>query len=127
MNKSIRLQFKPSIPIRLENVLASFGFVLHSRKKDRWVIYRKTLDAKPQLTYAIRENLEHKLNDILDEYYDPYPYILEIRTKCMEVAEGLSGAQKEWVLGWIETNIDDELCSVPWTDEDFLPDVEGSC
>lgn len=124
---TVLLQFKESIPVKLENALADFGFTRYSRKIGEWVIYEKVLTPTSLnefgMTKKVEDEIRHRLEKIIDAYLDPYSYTEAIREQCTRVANQLPKNQRAWVFKWIRDTID---CPPPWEDENYQPSL-GFC
>ena len=130
MSNIVKLQFKSTIPARLENALADFGFTQYARKVGSWVIYEKDLTKhKPReidnfgVSKNVQAHLLSRLERVIDSYLDPYSHTDAIRSQCMRIANQLPKNQRAWVLDWIEKNVD---AKPPWEDESYQPQL-GFC
>lgn len=143
MPDSIKLRFKSSIPIRLENALTSFGFTRYARKQGVWVIYEKMpgqVVVKPDdaaedivdpdefgVTADVQDQLRARMYKLIDRYLDPYSNIPAIKIQCMAIANQLPDNQRDWVINWISKELDSDFHTPPWEDEDYQPNLEGFC
>lgn len=139
MNKKVMLRFREDIPARLEDALVDFGFIFFGRRKGHWIMYEKVMipennTDKAVLSAGVQKTLTRRLNSVVDSYVDPYSNIPAIRSRCMTIADSLPKDQRDWVVNWIETTVDDESFTPPWESEDGIIDVDfedepcmGSC
>jgi hypothetical protein len=125
--EEIVLQFRNSMPIRLENRLAlSYGFKYHSRKPTEWVMYKKVQgpqtvvgNGPDDLSEGIVVELTRRLNKILEAFEDLdfHQHIIKIR--CTNYARTLPPKERDWCLAWIKRVVEDDNYNSddpPWED-----------
>lgn len=120
----VRLKFKSGIPIKLQNILAAYGFSYHSSKLGEWIMYQKVPEVpefdNSGLSKAVQGHLRARINKIEDAYIDPYAHVKDIKEQCLKMADTLPALQAKWVLDWVTENLDNLYSTPPWEDEDHV-------
>lgn len=110
MPSPVRIKFKASIPLYMEvNLVQKHGFVVHSRKKNEWVIFEKK-DFTPKITVMgditplAQKGLLNRIDKIINWYDVPEQHTHSIRLRLTSLAAGFDPKERKFIQDWTDEN-----------------------
>lgn len=109
-----RIKFRDVISWDLEHRMCTrFGFRIHGRKKDDYLILEKEFRQHPsevlvngELPQDVQNMLIKRCNVIVGHFLDPDAHVFTIRTRLHNIAQTLPPLQRKFINDWMENNLD---------------------